>query len=75
MRWNPPPDPNGVITRYNVGFVAISTNFPNSQKGKRQTNTVQQECIMGGADSVNRSTSVPGNQTSAVLTDLSKWYT
>ena len=78
VRWAAPPDANGVITRYNVEFVAISTNFPavpNSQRRKRQPNPVQQECIIGGADSVNRSTSVPGNRTSAVLTGLSKWYT
>ena len=75
VRWNPPGDPNGVITRYNVEFVAISTNFPavpNSQRRKRQPSPVQQECIMGGADSVNRTTSVPGTQNSTNLAGLSK---
>ena len=78
VQWAVPSDPNGIITQYNVEFVAISTNFPavpNSQRRKRQPNPVQQECIIGGADSVNRNISVPGNQTSAVLTGLSKWYT
>ena len=78
VRWAAPPDPNGNITQYNVEFVAISTNFPvvpDLPRRKRQSNpTVQQECIVGGANNVNRTIDVPGTQTSANLADLSKWH-
>lgn len=75
VRWNPPRDPNGVITQYNVEFVAISTNFPRPLREKRQNDpAVQEACIMGGAGNVNRSISVPGTQTSATLEGLSKFH-
>ena len=71
MRWNPPDNPNGEIVNYTVEFAVISTNFPAVPiRSKRQTEILV-ECVNGG---VNRSTVVPGTQTSVTLTQLSRWF-
>ena len=76
VRWNPPEDPNGVIIRYIVNYVAVSST-PSQDMGRRrrQTNGVRVECILGEDMNVSRNMTVDGTQTTATLTDLSEYKT
>ena len=74
VRWNPPTDPNGVILRYIVNYVAVSsTPLRDMGRRRRQTDGVRNECILGGQMNVNRNMTVDGTQTTATLTELSEY--
>ena len=76
VRWNPPTDPNGVILRYIVNYVAVSSMPPQDMgRRRRQTEGVRNECILGGQMNVSRNMTVDGTQTTATLTDLSEYKT
>ena len=74
VRWNSPPDPNGVILRYIVNYVAVSsTPSQDMRRRRRETDGVRNECILGGQMNVNRNMIVDGTQTTATLTELSEY--
>ena len=74
VRWNPPTDPNGVVIRYIVNYVAVSSMPPQGmERRRRQTNGVRVECILGDDMNINRNMTVDGTQTSATLTELSEY--
>ena len=74
VRWNPPTNANGVILHYTVTVVAISSS-PSQSSGRqrRQVGGVRVECILGGQMNVNRNMTLDGTQTTATLTELSKY--
>ena len=66
-------DNTGVITRYIVNYVAVSsTPLQGMGRRRRETEVVRNECILGGQVNVNRNMTVDGTQTTATLTDLSE---
>ena len=74
VRWDPPTDPNGVVIRYIVNYVAVSSTPPQEMgRRRRETDGVRNECILGGQMNVNRNITVDGTQTSATLTELSEY--
>ena len=74
VRWDPPTDPNGVVLRYIVNYVAVSSTPPQDmRRRRRETDGVRNECILGGQMNVNRNMTVDGTQTSATLTELSEY--
>ena len=74
VRWNPPTDPNGVVLRYIVRYVAVSSTPPQVMgRRRRQTGGVRNECILGGQMNVSRNMTVDGTQTTATLTELSEY--
>ena len=73
VRWNPPSDSNGVILRYTVNYAAVSNTSQELERRRRQTSGASAECILGGEMNVNRNLTVDGSQTSATLTELSKY--
>lgn len=73
VRWLPPPDPNGIILRYAVRYVAVSM-AAGEGRGRRQAGSmILPECIMGGEDNINRTEIVDGTETSLLLTNLSQY--
>ena len=73
VRWNHPTDPNGVVLRYIVNYVAVSSTPPQDMRRRRkQTDGVRVECILGQDMNINRNMTVDGSQTSATLTELSE---
>ena len=73
VRWDPPTDPNGVVLRYIVNYVAVSSTPPQEMgRRRRETDGVRNECILGGQMNVSRNLTVDGTQTSATLTELSE---
>ena len=74
VRWDPPTDPNGVVIRYIVNYVAVSSTPPqDTGRRRRETDGVGYECILGGQMNVSRNMTVDGTQTSATLTELSEY--
>ena len=74
VRWNPPTDPNGVVLRYTVNYVAVSSTPPQDMgRRRRETAGVRNECILGGQMNVSRNMTVDGTQTTATLTELSEY--
>ena len=81
VRWNPPTDPNGVVLRYTVNYVAVSSTPPQVMGRRRrqtggvrnETGGVRNECILGGQMNVSRNMTVDGTQTTATLTELSEY--
>ena len=82
LSWDPPPDANGVITKYTVNLVVISSDASTfdstssqGRRRKRETSVdmmVSEECIKGGENNADRNITVDGNQTSLSLRDLSE---
>ena len=73
VRWNHPTDPNGVVLRYIVNYVAVSSTPPQGmRRRRRETDGVKVECILGQDMNINRNMTVDGTQTSATLTELSE---
>ena len=74
VRWNPPTDPNGVVIRYIVNYVAVSSMPPQDMgRRRRQTDGVRNECILGGQMNVSRNMTVDGTLITATLTELSEY--
>ncbi len=75
ISWNPPLNPNGEIRNYTVNFVAVRlvSGSSTSRRRRQASDNTLDECIVGGQNMINRNQTVPGNQTSAMLVDLSKW--
>ena len=74
VRWSPPTSTNGVILHYTVSFVAIySSPSQSSGRQRRQVGGIRVECILGGQMNVNRNMTLDGTQTTATLTELSKY--
>lgn len=73
VSWLPPPDPNGIILRYAVRYVAVSMAAGEEGRGRRQAESILPECIMGGQGNINRTEIVPGTETSLWLTNLSQY--
>ena len=68
------PDNTGVITRYIVNYVAVSSTPPQDMgRHRRRSDGVRNECILGGQMNVNRNMTVDGTQTTATLTELSEY--
>ena len=64
VRWSPPPDPNGLIIRYTINYIAVSMATGNGmgQRRRRQgPEPLQRECILGGEGNISRIVTVVGN--------------
>ena len=74
VRWNPPTEPSGVVLRYIVNYVAVSSTPPQDMgRRRRDTGEVRVECILGGRMNVSRNMTVDGTQTTATLMELSEY--
>lgn len=79
LRWNPPADPNGVITMYNVNVEVVSTDpgayfmgmgmGSGNRRRKRQTQLVNTNCIQGDVG-LRANITISGSHTSLQLTGL-----
>ena len=74
VSWEEPPDPNGVIIRYTVNYIAVSmAGGPEGKRRRRQSGEdIIWECIIGGGENINRTMEVDGTETSLLLEDLSE---
>lgn len=73
VSWQEPRDPNGVIIRYTVNYIAVSMAGGPEGKRRRQTGEdILRECIIGGMGNINRTMEVDGTQISLLLEDLSE---
>ena len=76
VRWNAidPRLANGKVINYTVNYRVAEPVTSSSNRKKRQTTSVmlEQECIIGGGQNVDRNLTVDGDQTSAELQNLSK---
>lgn len=70
LKWNEPCPPGGIINRYTVNLVVTRNLFLEHHK----TDIIKLDCVIGGKDGVNRNFSVPGNQTSLTVNDLSEYF-
>ena len=67
IEWAEPSEPNGVILGYTVNLVAVGQA---SRRRRRRQASELEMCVLGDVES---DLNVPGNQTSLVLSDLSKF--
>ncbi len=72
--WSRPPSANGVIRNFTIRFSAVRllSDSSNSKRRRRASDNILNKCIVGGQSMIDRSETVPGNQTSAMLMDLSE---
>ena len=68
LTWDPPTDPNGIITSYTVNLEVVTQVDENTSRKKRETaSTINILCISGG---VNRNIDVDPSMTSLSVNDL-----
>ena len=72
ISWNEPPDTNGIIISYTVNYMAVSMASGAGRRRRQAGGQILPECIIGGAQNINRTVEVPGSQQSLLLEDLSK---
>ena len=74
VSWEEPPDPNGVIIRYTVNYIAVSmaTGGLGGKRRRQIREDIIEECIIGGMGNINRTMEVDGTQISLLLEDLSE---
>ena len=73
ITWPPPTDPNGVVIRYTVQYIAVGIAGSSQRRKRRQTGSeLLPECIYGGVEKINRTQDVPGTETSLTLNQLSE---
>ena len=76
VRWDPVPleITNGPVISYTVNYRISAPMMGSSKRKKRQIvdGILVQDCVMGGAENVDRNTSVGGNETSVKLQMLSE---
>ena len=73
ITWDPPTDPNGVVIRYTVQYIAVGIAGGSQRRKRRQTGSeLLPECIYGGVENINRTQVVPGTEMSLTLDQLSE---
>ena len=72
LRWDPPPNPNGVITAYRVNLVVLTeVDMMNSRKKRQTVSSVNIACIPVGVD---RNIDVNPPMTSLLVNDLGEVF-
>ncbi len=76
VSWNPPVDPNGIITQYTVNYFIVSNDTMSTQRRRQvpMPTVIDPVCVVGGMENINRNISVTGELTFTILENLSEYY-